>query len=122
MNNLYRIISFEYDSSADILHSCILMDPEHPIFKGHFPGNPVLPGVCTVQIAKELLEKSLAKDLMLTRAGSVKYLGFISPVSTPEVTFNLAVNKIQENYFACNVSVLSGSKIVCSFKGEYRVL
>ena len=26
------------------------LNPEHPVYEGHFPGNPVVPGVCQVQM------------------------------------------------------------------------
>ena len=29
----------------------LTLNAEHPIFKGHFPNNPVTPGVCMMQIA-----------------------------------------------------------------------
>ncbi|MBQ0740088.1 3-hydroxyacyl-ACP dehydratase, partial [Aquimarina celericrescens] len=34
----------------------ITINKNHKIFKGHFPGNPVTPGVCMIQIIKELAE------------------------------------------------------------------
>ena len=34
----------------------ITLNPAHPIFAGHFPGNPITPGVCMLQIIKELTE------------------------------------------------------------------
>lgn len=36
--------------------------PEHPIYAAHFPGQPLTPGVCFVQIAFELLEHFLSID------------------------------------------------------------
>ena len=32
----------------------LTLNAEHPIFKGHFPNNPVTPGVCMMQIVKNL--------------------------------------------------------------------
>ena len=42
--------------------------PESPIYKAHFPGYPVTPGVTIVQMAMELIGKQLkgAKDIKFT--------------------------------------------------------
>ncbi|MFQ7386709.1 MAG: hypothetical protein ACLRM8_02525 [Alistipes sp.] len=28
----------------------VRLDASHPVYRGHFPGHPVLPGVCTLQL------------------------------------------------------------------------
>jgi len=50
MDGLYKITLFDYDPDAGILNSRIALNKDHPVFEGHFPGNPILPGVCTVKM------------------------------------------------------------------------
>ena len=59
---------------------------DHPAYEGHFPGNPIVPGVCTIAIIKELLEKALEKKLVLKESKAVKFLGLINPAMSPKVT------------------------------------
>lgn len=120
MNKLYTVQSVQTDESGSI-RSTIKLNAGHPVFEGHFPGNPILPGVCTVQIVKELLEVVFKKELMLEKAGNIKYLGFVSPVTTPEVLFNLAIKENETGGMVCNASVSAGGNVVCTFKGEYIV-
>ena len=55
-DSLYTIVSeFKGDGRHDFN---IKLDPEHFIYKAHFPGEPITPGVCIMQIAKELLEEA----------------------------------------------------------------
>ena len=41
------------------------INPLHKIFKGHFPGQPVVPGVCMLQMGREILEKALGQSTRL---------------------------------------------------------
>lgn len=69
----------------------IRIDPGHGIFKGHFPGKPVMPGVCMIQIIKELTERSLGKELFLSVASNVKFMAIINPETDPELILELAI-------------------------------
>ena len=62
------------------------MDEKHLIYQAHFPGEPVTPGVCIIQMAKELLEDYLQHDFEIKQVKNVKFLSVISPTKTPRVT------------------------------------
>ncbi len=67
--------------------SCkISFNAAHEIFKGHFPGQPVVPGVCTMQIVRELLEQQTGKKLFMQNAANVKFLQLILPEVQPLAT------------------------------------
>jgi 3-hydroxyacyl-[acyl-carrier-protein] dehydratase len=117
LNNLYQLISFIRNENG--ISVVIKLNGAHPVFQGHFPGNPILPGICTVEIARELLEKAMNKKLILRSAGNIKYLGFISPSATPEVQFNLAIQQNSTETVSGKISVVAAGTVVCSFKGEY---
>ena len=69
-----------------ILTCRITFNSSHEIFKGHFPQQSVVPGVCTMHIVKALLEAASGKKLLLTEAPVVKFLQLMLPDSMPEVT------------------------------------
>ena len=71
------------ESSEAELSCRIVFNADHDIFKGHFPGQPVVPGVCMMEIVKELLQNKVNKPLVLQNARNVKFLGFISPDMQP---------------------------------------
>ena len=69
--------------------SCVLAFNEaHPIFTGHFPGNPIVPGVTTIEILMALLEEALGLRLALQNAQNIKFLQLITPVSRPAVNMS----------------------------------
>lgn len=119
IDNLFRIQSFIIGNNNESLTASIILNPDHPVFEGHFPGNPILPGVCTLQIAKELLEKLTGMELMLMKAVNIKYLGFVNPITNPEVNFTLTINRGDLNTFQCSATVTAAGTSVCSFKGVY---
>ena len=98
----------------------ISLDPAHDIFKGHFPGNPILPGVCQVEIVRELAEIILEKKLMLTQASQIKYMNLINPLSDPllQVHFKITGNGAQE--FDVSVELGSAEKVFMKMKGRMK--
>jgi 3-hydroxymyristoyl/3-hydroxydecanoyl-(acyl carrier protein) dehydratase len=68
----------------------------HPIFEGHFPGRPVVPGACLLQIVKELVSMALDSEVRLTRADQIKFISMIGPDEDETVWMNLTWNQAQQ--------------------------
>ncbi|WP_437919191.1 hypothetical protein [Sphingobacterium sp. LRF_L2] len=82
IEDFYTIERFEEVSVQKyIVHVCL--NPAHKIFSGHFPGNPVTPGVCMMQIIKEITESITQKSLFLTKSSNVKFMALINPLINP---------------------------------------
>jgi len=60
-------------------NATIILNKEHVIFKGHFPGNPVTPGVCMMQIIKELSQDIFESSLTMVSSSNVKFMALINP-------------------------------------------
>jgi 3-hydroxyacyl-[acyl-carrier-protein] dehydratase len=68
----------------------------HPIFEGHFPGRPVVPGACLLQIVKELVSMAIGSEVRLTRADQIKFISMIGPDLDETVWMNLTWSQAAE--------------------------
>ena len=91
-DNLFTIVSQHQEDESFVLQ--VRLHPEWPIYKAHFPGHPITPGVCIVQMVQELLQELLHRELSLCQAKNIKYLSIVSPEETTELT--IIFSKIEE--------------------------
>ena len=86
-NELYTILSHDVTASG---HSYTLrLNPDSFIYQAHFPGEPITPGVCLMQMGKELLEDALQLQLDIKTVKNAKFLSVVSPKETTELTCTL---------------------------------
>lgn len=57
----------------------IRVNPESVIFRGHFPGNPITPGVCQVGIIGELAGKICGGKLSMSEVKTLKFTEILRP-------------------------------------------
>lgn len=80
-------------------------NPEHPIYKAHFPGSPITPGVCVIQAAGELLENKLGRKLYLQSIKNVKFLMVIIPEEGKKIRYSFSNIVEDENGVKAQVVV-----------------
>lgn len=90
LKDFYKILSLQKIDTQKY-SAIILINEKHEIFKGHFPGNPIMPGVCMMQIIKELTEQIAESSLMMQTLTNVKFMALINPDVTPELRLELDV-------------------------------
>jgi 3-hydroxyacyl-[acyl-carrier-protein] dehydratase len=82
----------DLQAEKEIVKTDIKLNPLHPILKGHFPDNPILPGVCMMQMVKEVAEAYTNKKIKLVLARDIKFLSIIRPEENTMIQMELKIN------------------------------
>lgn len=72
-NQLYEITSTDGNRLA------ITMLPDHRVYQGHFPGNPITPGVMTLRMIRECVETMVNKPLHYAAIKNCRFAAVIRP-------------------------------------------
>ncbi len=91
IEGLYTVAEFHHEEQE--VKAIVQLNKDHEIFKGHFPGNPVMPGVCMLQIIKELTEQALGRSLLLTVASNIKFMAIINPDLNPTISLQISITE-----------------------------
>lgn len=122
LQDFYTGLSSDFSVAGPSGFVCrIRLNAAHPIYKGHFPQTPVVPGVCLTQIVKEILMQTLQKELLLTEGDNIKFLGVINPEETPELEITFQVKEF-DNTLEVNASYAHAGTVFVKFKGKFRVV
>lgn len=88
----------EFNFTDNQLKAIIELNHEHDVFKGHFPNNPVTPGVCMLQILKELTEQATNTNLFIKECSNVKFMALINPEVNAVLAITIDINQVEENF------------------------
>lgn len=89
----------ELESSHTEGNKCISqikINPSHDIYKGHFPGRPVTPGVILMQLFKEQAERFTGKKLALKKASNVKFLAVVNPEEENQLILESEIEQLED--------------------------
>ena len=111
----YQVSSREENSLEAILR----IDSHHPLFKGHFPGFAVTPGVCQLLMIRELLEAELDMPLMLVSARQVKFTAVHEPESEPEIGASISFSR-KGDHLEVNARLSKNEKVYLKLRGEFK--
>lgn len=83
------------EQDAGRLSIDVTFDPEHEVFKGHFPGRPVVPGVLLMQTVKECFECVLGLSGMNITSGDLKFTNPVIPENGESITVEIAYSEVE---------------------------
>jgi 3-hydroxymyristoyl/3-hydroxydecanoyl-(acyl carrier protein) dehydratase len=76
---------------ATLAHACRVVVPvDHPAIPGHFPGDPLVPGVVILDRVIEAAEDWLGYRLVVQELPQVKFLAPLRPGEHADVTLALS--------------------------------
>lgn len=99
------------------------VDPEREIFKGHFPGSPIVPGVylieCMAQAADLILlseEGAAGKLPLFLRCEKAEFRKPVAPGDRVKVTARLAEKKEAYGTALCEAKLYANEKLCATAK------
>lgn len=87
----------------------IRLNPRHDVYKGHFPGMPVVPGVCMLRVIKECMSVILDTPVRFQAVTSCKFLSVVNPLEQELLDFIFSLkdsNRLQVTADVGGVTVL----------------
>jgi 3-hydroxyacyl-[acyl-carrier-protein] dehydratase len=112
VNGIFKIDLLSH--SAGQIEAIILVDPDHPILKGHFPGQPVVPGACMLQLVKDIIAAVLEANIIMEKATAIKFISMITPETSLKANISLGY-KIEDDG-KINVSAVIKTEELTCFK------
>ena len=109
LQNSFYTLEGSPETTATSVQATIRLHPEHSIFAGHFPGQPVVPGVCMLQIIKELLEYMAQQPIQLVKASNIKFLTVLTPAAHEIVSVQLKFDSSEDGILVSEGTISSGT-------------
>lgn len=109
LNSLYTVVSDALEAGRHDF--TIRLNPEHFIYKAHFPGEPITPGVCIMQITQELLELSVGQPVAIQCVKNIKFLKVISPDTTTSLRYSFVKMVREDTTVKAQVEVQAGQEV-----------
>ena len=76
----------------------ISLNADCSVYEGHFPGEPVSPGVCNIQMIKECAEQVAGKPLLMNNLQQCRLTTLVTPLQHPQVEVTLALEAKADTY------------------------
>ena len=120
LKDFYTLVEMD-SSDKENVKAVVDLNKDHEVYKGHFPGNPVVPGVCLTQLIKEVMENIEAKELMLVYADNIKFMSIVNPEVNSRLQIDLKVKYDEEqNLIKVNSVTHFNDQVFYKFKGNFR--
>jgi 3-hydroxyacyl-[acyl-carrier-protein] dehydratase len=119
IEGLYTIQSLEQNDQE--VKASVKLNAAHDVFKGHFPDSPVMPGVCMIQMIKEITEQTLGKKLFLNVASNVKFMAIINPVVNETIDLLLTISESEGIVKVKNVTSY-GDTVALKLSATFKIM
>lgn len=120
LKDFYTIIELD-SSDKENVKAIIDLNKDHEVYKGHFPENPVVPGVCLTQLIKEIMENVENKELSLVYADNIKFMAIVNPEINNRLQIDLKVKyDTEQNLIKVNSVTHFNDQVFYKFKGNFK--
>lgn len=105
LDNLYTIVSTP-EESTEAVRFQIRLNVDSIIFKAHFPGEPIMPGACIVQMVQELFSVWTKREVEIAKIVNLKFLSVIKPDEVLDLDVAIKIKKEENQQVHINADIV----------------
>lgn len=105
LDNLYTIVSTP-EESTEAVRFQIRLNADSVIFKAHFPGEPIMPGACIVQMVQELFSVWTKREVEIAKIVNLKFLSVIKPDEVLDLDIAIKIKKEEDQQVHINADIV----------------
>lgn len=119
-DKFFTVLHEEKVTANDAVYLCELK-PDCDVYNGHFPGKPVSPGVCNIEMIRECAEMLVGCDLKIDTIKQCRLTAVASPAVCPKVDVKVSVAQIEgTNSYNVVASISDAERPYMELKGTFQ--
>ena len=115
MKNYYSTISENIDGFSGLF--AVRLNPDCKVYEGHFPGEPVSPGVCNIEMLLECAERLIGFPLRMVRLTRCRLTTLITPLTHADLELKISLAP-KEDRWILNAEIGKGEENYMTLKAE----
>lgn len=116
LQNTYFTVLERVDTADNTVFT-VKLEKGHLVYAGHFPGDPVSPGVCNLQMVKECAEIVAGRSLTFSNISQYRLMSVVSPYKHDTLQITVAVTP-KDGGFALSASAQAADTVCITVKGS----
>lgn len=116
----YQTYSIHTDGATS-MQARIGFLPDCDIFRGHFPGRPVCPGACNIQIIKNCVMKLTGQSLRISSIRQCRFTALATPDKCQAVDVQIAIERTAGSYVV-KATMADEHQTYVEYKGEMTIV
>jgi 3-hydroxyacyl-[acyl-carrier-protein] dehydratase len=114
LNTFFSIVNITSLDEKTLVE--VEINKEHAVFEGHFPGNPIVPGVFLIQMIREVIEELQQTKFRIDKADEIKFMNMVIPGQSSHLTLEIQRRVKSENPYAYSIIVTDGVTVFLKMK------
>lgn len=114
-NKFYKVLSKETDGLSGRFTVAIL--PDCNVYDGHFPGDPVCPGVCNIETIKECAMLLTGEELRINSIKQCRLTAIATPTVCPEVDITITATPSANGMYTILATIKDDNQTYMDYKG-----
>lgn len=95
-DNYYQIAAIHMGNGQGTFH--LLLNPDCDVYQGHFPGNPVCPGVFHIGMLKDCVRTLTGRKVFVSSIRQCRLTSVATPAACPELKLTVSLQPAAGGY------------------------
>lgn len=110
IEDFYEILSRDVQDDKIVWKVRLLLDST--IYKVHFPGTPITPGACQLEIVRALAAGELAMPMEIASVKNIKYLQIVDPLVSDTIEVSETFKPMEDGTVRCSAVIAEGETVM----------
>ncbi|MDE5560199.1 MAG: beta-hydroxyacyl-ACP dehydratase [Bacteroidaceae bacterium] len=116
-NRYFSVLSEKRGEGLSAVYRLAIL-PECNVYEGHFPGNPVCPGVCNIETIKECAILLCGEQLRYSSIKQCRMTALATPSACPEIELQVSMTPCGKGY-TVQATIADENRTYMVLKGQF---
>ncbi|MBR0073964.1 MAG: hypothetical protein IJP95_09025 [Bacteroidales bacterium] len=107
----YKVVASQHTAPLHSRHT-VEFNLGHDILKAHFPDNPIVPGVCSLEIFRVFASSMLGAEVRIATVKNMKFVKLMTPAEGKRFDFDVDIKPTEDGRYSAKLLITEGDDIV----------